>query len=249
MALAALCRLRARRGIAGADAALDEGLELALEIGTLQRVGPIRLARAEAAQLRGDLAAMTREAQLVLALADRQRHPWFAGEAAWWLTQTGERAAPTVCAEPYALQIGGRWRDAAEHWSALGCPYEQARALEAGDAAAGLEALAVFESLGAGPAAQRLRRRLRTEGQQRLPKLPRASTQANPLGLTAREIEIVALLCEGLKNSEMAERLSRSVRTVDHHVAAVFDKLGVTNRADAVQAARAAGIGNRPVNG
>jgi DNA-binding NarL/FixJ family response regulator len=66
----------------------------------------------------------------------------------------------------------------------------------------------------------------------------RPSTQANPHLLTAREIEVLALLCEGLKNSQIAERLSRSVRTVDHHLAAVFAKLGVGSRTEAVVAAQ-----------
>ncbi len=60
--------------------------------------------------------------------------------------------------------------------------------------------------------------------------------------LTAREIEVLQLLCEGLKNSEIAERLCRSVRTVDHHLAAVFTKLGVATRTEAVAAALHAGI-------
>jgi DNA-binding NarL/FixJ family response regulator len=53
---------------------------------------------------------------------------------------------------------------------------------------------------------------------------------------------VLRLLCEGLKNSEIAERLCRSVRTVDHHVAAVFDKLGVASRSEAVAAALHGGL-------
>ena len=50
------------------------------------------------------------------------------------------------------------------------------------------------------------------------------------------------LLCAGMRNSQIAERLHRSVRTVDHHLAAVFAKLGVSSRAEAIAAAHAAGI-------
>ena len=46
-----------------------------------------------------------------------------------------------------------------------------------------------------------------------------------PFQLTTREIEVLQLLCEGLKNSEIAERLCRSVRTIDHHLEAIFAKL------------------------
>jgi DNA-binding NarL/FixJ family response regulator len=76
-----------------------------------------------------------------------------------------------------------------------------------------------------------------------LPRGLRPSTQTNPHQLTAREVEVLQLLCEGLKNSEIAERLFRSVRTIDHHLAAIFAKLEVTSRLEAVTAAMRAGIG------
>lgn len=56
---------------------------------------------------------------------------------------------------------------------------------------------------------------------------------------------MLGLLCEGLKNSEIAERLCRSVRTVDHHVAAVLGKLGVATRSEAVSAAIRAGLASQ----
>jgi DNA-binding NarL/FixJ family response regulator len=70
-----------------------------------------------------------------------------------------------------------------------------------------------------------------------------ASTLDHPFGLTTRELEVLRLLCDGLRNAEIAERLSRSVRTVDHHLAAVFAKLGVDSRLAAIQAAQRAGLG------
>ena len=54
MALVALGRLRARRGDPGATGALDEALALATQTDTLQRLAPVRAARAEAAWLDGD---------------------------------------------------------------------------------------------------------------------------------------------------------------------------------------------------
>ena len=243
MALVALGRLRARRGDTNVDQILDEALELAAASNTLQRLAPVRAARAEAAFLRGDWPAVVDEARPALALAAQHRHPWFSGELAYWLHRVGAlEQPPTPCAQPFALQIAGQWRDAAAAWATLGCPYEQARALAEGDADAGFEALALFDDLGAHPAAEALRRQLRAAGQHRLPRGPRRSTQTNPHQLTTREIEVLRLLCEGLKNSEIAERLCRSVRTVDHHLAAVFAKLGVASRTEAVAAGLRIGL-------
>ena len=48
--------------------------------------------------------------------------------------------------------------------------------------------------------------------------------------LTGREFEVVALIREGLKNKQIAERLFISQATVHHHLTAIYDKLGVTGR-------------------
>jgi len=70
----------------------------------------------------------------------------------------------------------------------------------------------------------------------------RSSTASNPHQLTTREMEVLKLLCKGLRNSEIAGRLFRSVRTVDHHLEAVFAKLGVGSRTAAVTLALTTGL-------
>ena len=99
-----------------------------------------------------------------------------------------------------------------------------------------------FERLGARPAAEAVRRRLQSAGVRGLPRGPRAATREQPFGLTPRELQVLQFLCGGLRNAEIAERLSRSVRTIDHHLAAVFAKLGVDSRVAAIQAAQRAGL-------
>lgn len=56
-------------------------------------------------------------------------------------------------------------------------------------------------------------------------------------GLTARESEVLALLAAGRRNADIAAALFISVDTVKSHLRAIFRKLGVTNRAQAVAAA------------
>jgi len=63
---------------------------------------------------------------------------------------------------------------------------------------------------------------------------PKKST-SSPAGLTAREVEVLRLLTQGLTNPQMAERLVVSLPTVNTHVASIFNKLGVTSRAAATR--------------
>jgi DNA-binding NarL/FixJ family response regulator len=61
--------------------------------------------------------------------------------------------------------------------------------------------------------------------------------------LTDRQLEVLRLVCEGLTNAEIAQRLVVSVRTVDSHVAAVLTKLGVRSRLHALRRAGELGVG------
>lgn len=65
--------------------------------------------------------------------------------------------------------------------------------------------------------------------------------------LTAREREVLGLLCTGLSNAEIAADLRISEKTVRNHVSHVFDKLGVWSRTQAIVFARERGFaGGRP---
>jgi DNA-binding NarL/FixJ family response regulator len=66
---------------------------------------------------------------------------------------------------------------------------------------------------------------------------PYAAARTHQLGLTAREADVLALLAQGARNSDIAEKLKRSRRTIEHHVAAVLRKLGVSCRNEAVRIA------------
>ena len=63
-----------------------------------------------------------------------------------------------------------------------------------------------------------------------MPPRPRASTRANPGGLTNRQLDVARLVARGLTNAEIAPRLYISPKTADHHVSAVLAKLGLPNR-------------------
>lgn len=67
-------------------------------------------------------------------------------------------------------------------------------------------------------------------------------TKADALTLTAREIEVLGLIAEGLSNRQMAERLFVSENTIKTHCSRVFDKLGAGRRTQAVQLAKQHGL-------
>lgn len=243
IALIALGRLRTRRGDPGVSEVLDEALALAFRSGTLQRLGPVCVARAEAAWLNRNAAQTQAEAERAFDLAASKGHPWLLGELAFWLWRAGRIAdAPPGCATPYALQIAGSWREAAAWWAGLGCPYEQARALADGDEESRREALVILDRLGARPLADRVREDMRAAGIRSVPRGPSAATRDNAAGLTARESEVLALVAEGWRNAQIAARLARSSRTVDHHVEAILAKLGATTRGEAVETAHRLGL-------
>ena len=130
----------------------------------------------------------------------------------------------------------GAW---AELWRSLGCAYEAALVLTSADKdELLLRAFSELQRLGAATAAALVGRRLRARGVRGLPRGPRAATRRNSHGLTARELDVLRLLAEGLRNTVIAERLYVSPRTVDYHVSSVLRKLDARSRGEAVAAAR-----------
>ena len=73
-----------------------------------------------------------------------------------------------------------------------------------------------------------------------------ATVAASEYSLTQREHDILALLAEGRSNREIAGALYLSEKTVKAHLAAIFRKLGVTNRTQAAMMAVQMGVGPVP---
>jgi DNA-binding CsgD family transcriptional regulator/tetratricopeptide (TPR) repeat protein len=243
-ALTTLGLVRARRGDPEAFAPLEEANALVTPTFELDRIAQVTAAQAEAAWLAGhqDRVAGITDAAFALAL-DRQE-PWAVGELACWRWRTGVRDEfrAELAAEPYRLSLTGDWRAAAERWRTIGCPYEAALAMaDADDEVALRGAVDELQSLGARPAAAIVARRLRQRGIRGVPRGPRRSTRENPAGLTVRELEVLAMLTEGLRNADIAARLVVSEKTVDHHVSAILRKLNARTRGEA--AAEAARLG------
>jgi DNA-binding CsgD family transcriptional regulator len=238
--LAALGLIAARRG--DRDAAwrnLDQARDHIAKTQTLGYQGFVALARGEAYLLEGDTEAVRAEAL-----------PWYDEAVRLWdeevlpdLALLVWRAGlvdgpPDGLREPEVWSMTGRHRQAAEFWRSAGAPYKAAWALlDSEDEVDLREARAMFAELGAPVLVERTDAKLRTLGA-RVPRGPRASTRSNVGGLTDREIEVLELLDEGLRNAEIAARLYLSEKTVAHHVSSILTKLGVSSRLEAVRRAR-----------
>jgi DNA-binding CsgD family transcriptional regulator/tetratricopeptide (TPR) repeat protein len=239
-----LGRLLARRGDPVAEGMLAAAWEQAQRHRLLLGLAYAGIARVEWAWLAGETEVAERVGAVLLSRTEHPGAAPFRGELLRYLARAGLPAESFEgCPAGWAAGLEGDWRAAADAWREAGDPYETAlEQAESGDAETMGEALRTLEALRAEPAAARVRERLRAMGAP-VPRGPRAVTRANPAGLTPRQLAVLGLLREGMTNAEIADRLVLSVRTVDHHVAAVLDKLGVRSRREAAAAAEELGVG------
>jgi DNA-binding CsgD family transcriptional regulator len=243
----ALARARIRMGLPE-DAVLDEVRAMPTAQRDIMRRAPIAVVDAEALWLGLPRPGARERLRAAFDTALRaQGQGWTLADTALWLKILGEpvqipdeimsRLRPA-----HQAHIAGAWLEAAKAWSEMGCVYEQAIALSMGDEAAQREGLALFDGLGAAPAAARLRRQMRARGTRAIPRGPIAETRASPAGLTRRQSQVLALVIEGLSNAEIAGRLFISPKTTEHHVSAIMARLGASTRHEAADAARKRGL-------
>jgi DNA-binding CsgD family transcriptional regulator/tetratricopeptide (TPR) repeat protein len=231
-----------RRQGAGVDS-LNDAWQLACRFGEPIRMLPVAAAIVEMSWARGTSDGRIPECRKLLVDSPVAGLEWSRGELAVWLRRVGETVDAIGVAEPYRLVLDGAYEAAADEFHRLSMPYDAALAmLDSADPALAVRALDILDRLGADAVAAKVRRDLRAGGQSVVPARKRSATLANPAGLTARQVDVLRLLDDGLTNAELADRLFLSVKTVDHHVSAILAKLEVNKRRDAVRRARQLGI-------
>ena len=234
-----LTELAVRRGDRDAAERLADLAAQAEQTGELQRIVPVLELQAEWA-LVAEAPMPTERFGAVLARVPSRG--WLPTRVSAWAVLAGlDCDLEPDLPGPYAPMLGRDWAGAAEAFGEVGWEYDRALMLSLLDDEEALTAsLETARSLGAAPLTNRLAARMKELGL-RVPAGPRETTRANPAGLTARQLEVLVLLREGLSNAEIAERLVVSPRTAEHHVAAVLTKLGAKSRREAAD--RAAELG------
>lgn len=97
-----------------------------------------------------------------------------------------------------------------------------------------VETVAGGDGLYAGAVVERITRHLTTGG--------RASSTSVFPQLTSRERDVLVLMARGMSNAQIADHFVLSLKTIRNHVSNVLAKLGVATRAEAIVAAREAGL-------
>jgi len=238
--LTTLGLLSARRGDAdGIWGPLDEARDHIAKSQSLGYQGYIAMTRGEVYLLDGDVERIRTEILPWWEESVRLGEEDIVADLTMLVWRAGLVSEPPEgLREPERLTMTGHHREAAELYVAAGLPYKAAWALLDSDDEVDLrEARAMFDRLGAKALLERCDAKLRSIGA-KVPRGARPSTRSNVGGLTDREVEVLGLLEQGLRNAEIAGQLFLSEKTVGHHVSAILAKLGVSSRLEAVRRAR-----------
>ena len=242
-ALCVLALVRARRGDPGARDALLQATAVGVSREQLFAHVDLAAAGAEIAWLERSPSDVDSATAEILAEAIEHGDRDSASRLLFWRRVAGlEVEVPYDPAGPYALALSGHFEEAAEVWTQRSCPYEAGLARSQTDDTESLgQAHIELQLLGAVPSARLAARRLRERGVA-VPRGPRPGTRANAGQLTPRELDVLALVADGRRNADIAERLFLSPRTVDHHVSSILRKLEVRTRGEAVAAGTRLGL-------
>lgn len=224
-------------------------LDQALATEEVQYIIPARLALVEHAWLQGGLPKAHEQLALLAALEPATLHSWSEGELQVWASRTGfslPGRTGLAVAPPFRAELDQDGALAARLWSELGAPCSAAIALmaSAGQDAGTHLATAIRHLVPTGAdgliaSARKLAAAHGVEAQMpRMRRGPYSAARSNLLGLTKREQEILRLMTAGATNRDIAGQLSRSQRTVEHHVSALLSNLNVANRFEAMMRIR-----------
>jgi DNA-binding CsgD family transcriptional regulator/tetratricopeptide (TPR) repeat protein len=223
-ATSVLAQVSSRLGRPSAEQELQAVLEIALATKEPQRIAPIRIALAERAWISGDMEGARSHVEAAFS-ANHAVHPWDVGELCSWAFRTGQPIVPLPdnVPDPVLQECSGNTQAAADAYGRMGMPFEQAVVLSTIGSGGNYRTLDEINII-----ISSLRNRLKDDT--RFHRTQYTAARHHPAGLTFKEQQVLRLLNEGASNALIASKLNRSIRTVEHHVAAVLAKLGINNR-------------------
>lgn len=235
-----LAKAQLRRGDNTAQHSLDAALESALKTDEIQYIAPIRIACIEQAWLNNrNSAAEMHIGAMPPDLSDTVSE-WVYGEFLFWSAKCGY-ALPLAQGKklppPYAQYVEGDARAASELFLNLGADYLAAALLSEDQAEECLKSgYALAKKIRGEPLMTKIRAAALNAGFDgkyfKTQRGPYHAARSHPLGLTKKEQEILAMIVDGANNQEIADQLSRSKRTIEHHISSIFSKLSASNRID-----------------
>jgi DNA-binding CsgD family transcriptional regulator/tetratricopeptide (TPR) repeat protein len=245
-ALVVLATVMLRLGGHDASGLLHQALKDALATGEPQYVVPVRFALVEQAYIKGDSVQALEQLHAISSLNISGFDSWKRGELAVWWRRFGLEGEPDlqnlIVAAPRKFELDGEFEAAGQRWLELGLPCEAALSFMQGTGVQAarliVDAVALLDGIGAAPLAAIARHKAAERGFAISPakqkRGPYKAARAHPLGLTGRELEILGMIAQGMGNGDIARRLVRSQRTVEHHVSALLGKMNAQNRMDVV---------------
>jgi len=228
-ALAVMATIKMRRGDTDVVPILLDAKDKAFSTMELQRIIPVLAALLEYEWITGKALTDERAIDYTITMLEQAGGVDMDNKFVYWLLKVRKKY------EPFH-KSHNEYSDP-KLWERLGCPYEHALALFAGDEADKRKALSIMQELGATAVYEKLKMEMRASGIKSIPRGMRESTRANIARLTEREVDVLKLLKEGMQNKEIADRLFISAKTVDHHITSILFKLDVNSRVKAVHEA------------
>ena len=245
-ALTVLAKTKIRLGRDDAYQVLSQALTNALATDEYQYIVPVHLTIIEWAWLEDKPSQAEEHLRNLSEIGASNMHAWRRGATAVWahrfdypLPKEFYQSLP----EPFQLEIDGNIEEAANCWEKLGVKYNAAMVLSQvmqpnKQAEAIRRAAILVEDIQARRALNKIRRIAADNGiADQLPRTRRGPYKAaknHPLGLTKREQQILALITNGSTNKEISETISRSQRTVEHHVSSILAKMSAATRMEAM---------------
>jgi DNA-binding CsgD family transcriptional regulator/tetratricopeptide (TPR) repeat protein len=244
-AMIALAVAQSRLGGIEALGLLEQSLTLALELKEPQNIIPARFGLIEHFALTNDIAAAQGQLADLIQETPDCFSPWDRAQVGIWGRRLGVRIPGSfdcVASAAQAFELSGDWLQSMSSHESVGTPMEPVFVAlfvppERANPAF-VRAIAICEQIGSNAGGAAIRNRAEALGIAHvLPRTKRGPYNAvknHPLGLSAKEVEVLSLMVEGANNPEIAATVNRSRRTIEHHVSAILGKMGVTNRLEAI---------------